>query len=168
MSTKRGGIAVSLTVLANELLETALWPTVDKILAPDFVVKGPHYPLLEVEIEIDVYLAILADIMPDCPGRRIGALSGRAQPTFRVVLVETDEALRIDGFALLGRGLPAWLVGGRRIRLASRPRRRGRLSHRDRRLRCGFRGGRRGWLLIAEKGARAQGAGQPNCCHVEK
>jgi len=141
-----------LTVFANELLETALWPAFDNILAPDFVVKGPHYPLLQVKIEIHVNLAIFAEIVPDRPRGRIATLVGRTKPILRIALVEANETLRIDRLALHGRPASG-LLDGWRIGLASRSRRHGRPDRGNGGLRRWLRDGRRGWLLAAEIGA---------------
>src|SRR5258708_12966279 len=71
-----------------------------------------------------------AEITPNRCRRCIGALIRFAQPLRCIALVQTDEVFRVDGL-VLGRGwLAAWLLEGRRPRLACPPRPHPRRPHR--------------------------------------
>src|SRR5258708_8461338 len=59
-------------------------------MAPDFVVEGAHRLTLQVEIEIHVEFASLAEIAPDRRRRRFGALPRLAQQRRQARLIEPD------------------------------------------------------------------------------
>src|SRR5579885_1291789 len=74
-----GGGTAALSMLVDELLKTALGALLDNVIASDFIVESPHYPVLKVEVKIDVDFAILAGIVPDRGRRRLGPGSRRAE-----------------------------------------------------------------------------------------
>src|SRR5262249_57990673 len=93
------GAAFSLAMFANELLKAALWPSLDKIIASDFILQRSHYPVLQIQIEVHVDFAVACRIVPDRRRRCFGALPRLTQPTLRVALVEADDLLWVDRLA---------------------------------------------------------------------
>src|SRR5579883_953688 len=149
-----GGGTAALSMLVDELLKTALGALLDNVIASDFIVESPHYPVLKVEVKIDVDFAILAGIVPDRGRRRLGPGSRRAEPVAGGAFVEADDVLGIDENGRLGGRRRGSVRDRRRRRLACRPRR-GRLGERRGRrdVRLGHRLGRRGRGRRLPKGA---------------
>jgi hypothetical protein len=144
--------------------------------------ESSHYPVLHVEVEVDVDFAVAADIAPSCGRRRLGALARLAEPIDSPRLVEADDSCRIDGFRRLCRPSLRRLCrpslrrlcrpGLRRRwrRLVRRPWRRGRGGrHIDGRcFGCSGRGWRRLDVAVRQQTAGDQPERRPKGRHFEK
>src|SRR5690348_17965514 len=87
-------------------------------MAPDFIVEGPHRLALQVQVEIDVELALLANIPPNEGGCRLRLLPVLAHQRDEMRLVEPDDPLEAPSRRA------AWFLRGRQARHDRRRRRR--------------------------------------------
>jgi hypothetical protein len=136
--------------------------------------ESSHYPVLHVEVEVDVDFAVAADIAPSRSRGRLGALARLPEPVGNPRLVEPDDPCRIDGLRRLCRpGLRRLCRPGLRRRwrrLVGRPWRRGRGGrHIDGRcFGCSGWGWRPLDVAVRQQSAGNQPERRPKGRHFEK